>query len=72
MITAEEMAKMPRNPIYDAPLEQQLQDLETSVKIAKNFVRMELVKDCTPEYIQGEGLQKGEFAIGNWIVRPRF
>lgn len=56
--------------IYHAPFSERLADLGAAVRMAQNMVEH---PDMTRPYVGApEGLKEGEFAIGNWIVRPRF
>lgn len=60
----------PRLEIYSAPIPERLDDLARAVRMAQNMVDH---PDMTRPYVGNpEGLKEGEFAIGNWIVRPRF
>lgn len=56
-------------PIYDAPIDERLADLKQIIESAQKFLRLETMRPCTDN---AEGLEPGEFALGNWIIRPRF
>lgn len=75
-MNAEDITKMPRNPIYDAPIDQQLMDIEMCARSCRGMVKNQIMESSCWERpvdpANSEGLNEGEFAIGNWIVRPRF
>ena len=58
------------NPIYEAPFEERLKDLKRTIEMVESMLRQ---PDMLRPYGRNdEGLKDGEFALGNWIVRPRF
>lgn len=66
------------NPIYTASAREKLLDIKQSVELALTFDG--LMRDAgfddpprpiTQADMDREGLRPGEFAIGNWIIRPR-
>lgn len=61
-----------RKPIYDSSPQDKLKDLLEAVLMAQKILAMDLSRYSTKEEQYREGLTEGEFAIGNWIVRPRF
>lgn len=60
-----------RHPIYDAEPIEKLRDLERAVKMAIEYFqgKFNLVPTGKSEVPE---LRDDEFAIGNWIARPRF
>lgn len=72
-MTFREMSR--NNPIYDACLADRLKDLIRSSKRMRTMLIKDylyITEDEVKENWPKEGLKEGEFAIGNWIVRPRF
>lgn len=60
---------VPGNPIYEASLEERLNDVIRACEQAKSLINLNLLRDYKGN---PEKLGQREFAIGNWIVRPRF
>lgn len=61
-----------RHPIYDATPLEKVMDLIRTCEMVKSLMdtkELHLLREYTDNPDQ---LKEGEFAIGNWIVRPRF
>ena len=59
-------------PIYQAPVIEQLKDLKRACEIALDLLDTVPLRNITAEDMKREGLEKGEFALCDWVVRPRF
>lgn len=59
-------------PIYDAPIVDQIKDLKRACENVLDIIDTLPLRPVGPEDIRREGLQKGEFALCDWIIRPRF
>lgn len=59
-------------PIYNAPFAEQLKDLRRACEMASDLLETLPVRACSAEDLKRDGLRKGEFALCDWIVRPRF
>lgn len=59
-------------PIYQAPSIEKLKDLQHACQIGIDCLEAGLVRDDTDEDRERYCLKPGEFAICDWIVRPRF
>lgn len=61
-----------RKPIYDAPAVEQLKDLRRACDMALDWLDTMPLKNITPQDMRRSGLKDGEFALCDWVVRPRF
>ncbi len=58
-------------PIYDAPIEERLEDLKRAIAICESLISNKaLLRPILTT--ERPGLKEGQFAIGNWIVSPRW
>lgn len=62
---------VPNNPIYEADLDVRLRDVKRAAEQGLQAIAYGMVKRMCGDS-NFDGLKDGEFAIGNWIVRPRF
>lgn len=61
-----------RKAIYDAPVVEQLKDLRRACDMALDWLDTMPLKNITPQDMRRSGLKDGEFALCDWVVRPRF
>lgn len=61
-----------RKAIYDAPIEEKLRDLIRSCQMALECFEAGLLRGDGQADRERLGLAEDEFAICDWIVRPRF
>ncbi len=59
-------------PIYKAPIVDQLKDLKRACEMALDLIDTMPLRNIGPQDMRREGLREGEFALCDWIVRPRF
>lgn len=59
-------------PIYKAPLIEKLKDLRRACEIAIDLLDVVPLRMITEQDVRREGLSEGEFALCDWVVRPRF
>ena len=58
--------------IYRAPVVDQIQDLKRACEMAMDLMDCTLMRTVTAQDFNREGLKVGEFALCDWVVRPRF
>lgn len=58
--------------IYKAPIVDQLKDLKRACEIALDFIDTMPLRNIDSKDMKRQGLREGEFALCDWIVRPRF
>lgn len=59
-------------PIYKAPVVDQIKDLKRACEIALDMLDTLPLRNITAQDMKREGLREGEFALCDWVVRPRF
>lgn len=63
--------QVPRKAIYDASPIEKLKDLKKTCEMAISYLEVvEPLRKASPDDLRE--LKQDEFAIGDWIVRPRF
>ncbi len=59
------------NPIYEAPFEERLADLKKTIEQVESLLPHPAMLRPV-DAMENNEVKLGEFALGNWIVRPRF